>query len=196
MDNKFSEKESFDYINQMLATARRDLAKGTDKQFLLWGYLIVIATIAHFCLLNYYQTASQWILWISVMGVGVVVSIIMGWRQSKQRRVKSYTTKITSAVWGGFILSIIVAMVLLSGKGGIYIYPTITLLYTFSLFISAVAYGFRWMYVSVALCALGVIAYIFVPLAFQPLIMTFAMVCGNIVPGHIIGNKIKQENRV
>lgn len=197
MEKQFTKQESLSLINEMISTAKGEFSKGMGKQFLLWGYLITLASIANFIMTKYKVSGGVYgYTWLGVMIIGVAASLIIGYYYSKEERVKSYTTRIVGAVWIGFIISIIAIMILLSGKNGWYIYPAITFLYTFSIYITAVALKFRWMYISIALCAVATIAYRFVPFEYYPLIMAFAMICGNIAPGHMISNINKRQSRV
>lgn len=198
MEQNFNEQDSLRIINSMISTARGNIQKGAGKYFILWGYLVFLASLSLFLLDKFAEprAGGYSIIWLAVMAIGIITSFIMGYKDSKTSKVITYTDSIVSRIWLGFIICLITIMVLLSGKMGWYIYPAITFTYTFALYITAVAYKFKWMFFSVLVCFVCVILYKYVGFDYYPLLMALVIVVGNIAPGHYLNYKAKQQDNV
>ena len=200
MENKFDEKQSLAVIGNMIAQAQNRIKRGDGNYFMWWGYVIAIASIAHFVwLLHDPQQAAMhadWI-WGVATPLGLVGTLVIYFIERRKKKgmpyVRTYTDSIGTAVWAGFCVCAFALSFMLNGKNGALIYPSISLVYTFALFVSARAYRFRWMYWNVAVCAACVIAYKFLPMIYFPLLMGALMTVGNIIPGHIINCKARRR---
>lgn len=198
MGKIFNEQDSLRIISNMISEARGNLQRGAGKYLILWGYIVFLASVLHFAAimkdLQYGADMSNWI-WLIATVIGAIITIVLIVKDRKQKLVSTYTDTITSSVWCAFGISAFTLAFLLSGKAGVYIYPAILFIYTFSLFISAKAYKFRWMYLPVVICITCVLSYKFIPFTYYPLPMAIAMLCGNIIPGHML-NKIAEKQNV
>lgn len=196
METNLSQQDNFNLINKMIATAKGNLQKRAGKHFILWGYLVLISSVAHYLLELFSQPIpyGYGVIWIGIVIIGITISLIMGYKDSKKKKIKTYTDTIVRNIWMGFIVSLIIIMV--TNQGMWEIYPAITLVYTLALFISAVAYKFKWMYIPVILSLILLFAYQFIDTTHYPLIMAAIMIIGNIIPGHYINHKAKKQQDV
>ena len=198
MEKEFNEKESLQLITGMIAAAKGNIKKGAGKHFLLWGYLICAASIAHFVMINFIPSTEKFndILWTSVTITGFLISLIMGFRDHGRREVTTYIGSISLHVWSGFMACLLTILILLPAETGWYSYPLITLLYTFALYVSTAVLRIRWIYLSVAVCVICLLLYRLMPLNYYPLLMAVVMLAGNIIPGHYLNHKASRENHV
>ena len=198
MENKMNEQESLRIISEMITTARGNIRKGAGKHFLLWGYLIFLASIAHFVLINFTASGGEGIglLWLGATAFGILISMIMGFRDYRKPRVVTYIGSISLRIWAGFLVCLVVIMILLRGEAGWYTYPAITFIYTYAFYISTAIYKIKWMYISVAICVVCLLLYNFVLYSYYPLLMALVMLVGNILPGHYLNYKGKEEGNV
>jgi len=198
MEKEFNEKESLQLITGMIAAAKGNIKKGAGKNFLLWGYLICAASAAHFIIVNFAtsQVVRTDLIWIGVTILGIVISLIMGFRDHGKREVTTYVGSISLHIWSGFMVCLIAFLILAQGEAGWYTYSIITLLYTFALYISTAVLRLRWMYLSVAVCVICLLLYRVLPFNYYPLLMAVVMLAGNIIPGHFLNYKAKRENNV
>lgn len=195
MESKFSETESMLVIRQMIEQAKDKLEKGDGKYFILWGYIITIACLAHYVsytFFDYGHTLSG-LIWAVFPAIGVFFTICFIWKDSKKAIVKTYVSSMLSRIWIGFGCTNFLVVFLLSGKYAMLIYPAISLIYAYATFLSAGAYRMKWMYISAAICAVCVILYRFVPYSAYPLLMGAMLICGNLIPGHIINYKARKN---
>lgn len=197
MGKQFTEQDSLKVINEMISVAKGNLEKGAGKYFILWGYIVLFASILHFgsLLKNegiHFPISGN--AWFYAYIIGFVITIYFIIKDRKQKRISTYTGSIISNIWIGFAASCILLNILLSGKTIIYVYPSIMFVYTFALSISARAYRLNWMYIPVTICIAGLISYKFITPIYYPLPMAVAMLCGNIIPGHILNKIAKDQN--
>ena len=198
MKNNINEQESLRIISEMISTARGNIRKGVGKYFLLWGYLIFLASIAHFVLINFTAPGGERIgfLWLGVTAFGILISMIIGVRDHINSGVVTYIGSISLRIWAGFLVCLVAIMILLKGEAGWYTYPAITFIYTYALYISTALYKIRWMYLSVAICVVCLLLYNYVPFSYYPLLMALVMLVGNIMPGHYLNYKGKERGNV
>ncbi|MBK5195646.1 MAG: hypothetical protein JJE08_06395 [Proteiniphilum sp.] len=198
MENNINEQESLRIISEMISTARGNMKKGAGKHFLLWGYLIFLASIAHFVLINFTASRGEGIglIWLGVTAFGILISVIMGIRDYRDPGVVTYIGSISLRIWAGFMVCLVAIMILLRGEAGWYTYPAITFIYTYALYISTALYKIRWMYISVAVCVVCLLLYNTVSFSYYPLLMALVMLVGNILPGHYLNYKAKVQGNV
>lgn len=196
MEKKFDEQESMLVIRQMIEQAKGKLERGDGKYFLLWGYLVSITCIVHY--LSYKlggidNLKFSFYIWNVPMAIGVAASFYFGWKDSKKETVSTYVGTMIGRIWIGFACTSLLVGLLLGGKYAVFIYPAISLVYAYATFLSASAYRMRWMYISAVVCLVCVILYKFVPFEEYPLLMAAMLICGNLIPGHIINYKAKRD---
>lgn len=195
MENKFNEADSMLVIREMIEQAKDKLKKGDGKYLVLWGYIITIACFAHYIsytFLDFGYTLSNYI-WTILPIIGVIITFFFVWKDSNKEIVKTYVSSMISRIWVGFGCTAFLIVFLLWGKNGMYIYPAISLVYVYATFLSAGAFRMKWMYISAAICAVCVILYRFVPFSEFPLLMGTMLLCGNLIPGHIINYKARRN---
>jgi len=198
MENNLNEQESLRIISDMISTARGNMKKGAGKHFLLWGYLIFLASMAHFVMTNFTPAKGEGngILWLGVTAIGIIISLIMGYKDRRKPGAVTYIEHISIRIWAGFMVCLVAIMFLLRGEAGWYTYPAITFIYTYALYISTALYKIRWMYISVAICVVCLLLYNAVPHIYYPLLMAMVMLVGNILPGHYLNYKAKVQGNV
>ena len=195
MESKFNETDSMLVIREMIEQAKDKLKEGDGKYLVLWGYVITIACFAHYIsytVLDFGYTLSNYI-WTILPIIGVIVTFFFIWKDRKSVVVKTYVSSMISRIWTGFGCTAFLVAFLLAGKNGMYIYPAISLVYAYAAFLSAGAFRMKWMYIPAAICAVCVILYRFVPFSMYPLLMGTMLICGNLIPGHIINYKAKKN---
>lgn len=195
MEKKFNEEESMLVIRQMIEQAKGKLEKGDGKYFILWGYIITIACFVHYISYTFfdYGHSLSGYIWTILPILGVLVTFYFIWKDSKKTTVVTYVSSMISRIWTGFGCTCFLVFLLLAGKNGVYIYPAISLVYVYAIFLSASAFRMKWMYISAAICLVCVVLYRFVPFSEFPLLMGTMLLCGNLIPGHIINYKAKKN---
>lgn len=195
MEQKMNGTDGMQIIRQMIEQAKGKLEKGDGKYFILWGYLVTLACFLHYASYTFLTLNVHVVnyIWIGFPVVGVIITSCFIWKDRKKERVKTYVSTMISRIWIGFACMAFLIAFLIPGKYAAFIYPAISLVYAYATYLSAGAYRLKWMYVSAAICLLCVILYRFVSYAEYPLLMGVMLLCGNLIPGHIINYKAKKN---
>lgn len=196
MERKFNEEDGISVIRQMIEQAKGKLERGDGKYFVLWGYLITIACFLHYASYTFFDLdagLSSGYIWSIIPCTGIIITLYFVWKDRKKEKVKTYVSSMINRIWVGFACMAFLVSFLLGGKYGIFIYPAISLIYTYATFLSAGAYRLKWMYISAAICLVCVILYRFVHFSEYPLLMGTMLLCGNLIPGHIINYKARKN---
>jgi hypothetical protein len=185
METEMTEKESLELISKMINTAKSQIDKRNAFFFLLWGYLVVVASLLHYSLCifwNLWEYAPYaWML----MFVGVFISVQYTFQMKKKQKVKTYIGRIIGYLWLGYGIS--VSLLFFAKKDfGIYFTPVILILVAFAIFISGIAFKFKPLIIGAIICWIcAAITFRFQSME-QLLINAFAITVGYIIPGHLI----------
>ena len=110
METNLTEQQSLKIIQEMIATSKSKL-RDNSFFYLLWGWLVLIASLTHYFLLrmNYHEYA--YLPWPILMLGGMVVSIIAGIRLGKKAKVVSHFDNMMIYLWYGFFFTIMIMIV-------------------------------------------------------------------------------------
>ncbi|MCC8035960.1 MAG: hypothetical protein LIO77_08550 [Rikenellaceae bacterium] len=190
MEKMMTSQESLSLIVNMIEQAKGDFRKGGGKYFLLWGYVVALASILHFISVNIaVLDCIDIYIWPGVLLAGLGFTVYFKMRDRSRQSVKTYVGYMLGRIWAAFGIAVVLIYILLWNHNGLMIYPAISLIYTMALFLSASAFKLRWMYISVAVCVVCMVLYGFLSPVYQPLVMAAMITAGNIVPGHILNIK-------
>jgi len=184
-----TEQESLHVIMNMIQAAKTGF-HDNSFYFLLWGWLVFVASISHYTLLMMEKeyAAAAWML----MPLGAVITMVYSYRQSRERHVRTYVQEFIRYVLIAFLVCLCIVLVFQS-KLGLNTYPMVMLVYGIWLFISGGAIRFKplmaggiinWMF---AICAL------FVDFKMQLLFLATAVLLGYIIPGYLLKRKYRQN---
>lgn len=180
-----SNEESLRIIRSMIESTKQDL-RDNGSWFLLWGWLVFIACITHFVLMEvgYDQPYLAWIL----MPIGGVISIIKGMREEKSQKVKTHIDEFMKHVLIAFLVSLFIVLGF-GPKLGLNTYPLIMMVYGFWLFISGGVINFRPLQIGGIINWALAIGAFFVGFKFQLVLLGAAVLLGYIIPGYILRSK-------
>lgn len=88
MNNVINETNRLEIINSMISTARGNVHKGAGKQFILWGYVILLASLANYLTIHikFLQNGNVMsFIWLGFTSIGFVLSFIIGFTDSKKQ---------------------------------------------------------------------------------------------------------------
>lgn len=184
-----NEKQSLEVIMQMINKAKSNI-EDNSFYFLLWGWLVFIASLCHYFLLmvNYDKPFLPWML----MPAGGILSAIYGARQSKQQRSTSYVDDFMKYVLIAFLVSLCLVLVFMS-RLGLGTYPMVMLVYGIWLFINGGAIRFNPLLIGGVINWIIAIAAFFVGFDMQLLLLAAAVLLGYIIPGYMLKNKFKKS---
>ena len=184
-EQELSEKESLAVILNMIQAAKTGI-KDNSFYYLLWGWLVFIASITQYFLLAFDKAYASlpWML----MPVGGIITGIYSYRQKKTQHVKTYVDEFMRYVLTAFMASLLIVLAC-QFRLGLSTYPMIMLVYGIWLYISGGIIRFR------PLMAGGIINWgfatgaLFVDFKMQLLFLAMAVLLGYIIPGHLLKRK-------
>jgi hypothetical protein len=185
-EKQLTQEESLRIIHNMISAAKNDV-KADAFIFLLWGYLVFIASISQFILASMNVPNSD-IVWL-LMPVGGIITIVYIIRKNKTERTKTHVSEFLKYVWMAFGAALFVIMGFHNWAGQVL--PLIMTLYGIGLFISGGALKFTPLMVGGVLCWICAIAGFKVDVLYQLLLIALAVLGGYIIPGHLL----KMNNR-
>lgn len=188
-ENKFTEEESLAVIVNMIQAAKTGI-RDNSFYFLLWGWLVFIASLTHYALL-WFGNEHASLAWM-LMPVGGIITGIYSYRQNKTNRVTTYVDEFMKYVLTAFLVSLFIVLLFMF-KLGLSTYPMIMMVYAIWLYISGGIIKFK------PLMAGGIINWcfamgaLFVDFNVQLLFLAMAVLLGYIIPGYLLKRKYQQH---
>ncbi|MEL6626715.1 MAG: hypothetical protein AAFQ83_00295 [Bacteroidota bacterium] len=182
-----NEQQSLQLIHQMIANARGQI-KDDGYFYLLWGWLIVSASLIHYGLLDLDQPLFIGGIWIIALTIGVIASYIVGKRRAKQTQVRPYTLDLVLYLWIGLgsCFFLILGMAFTATLTFEVAYPLFMMLYGLGAFISGGVLRFSpLIFGAIGAWLLTIIAF-FVPFDIQLLLLASSIVSAYLVPGYLL----------
>ena len=177
-----SSEESLEIITSMIQTAKGNV-KGSSFYFLLWGWVVVLADLGHFYLMEFTSYQHPYIVWLIAIPAWIV-SWVYGYKTSETGSVRTYSDGLIMWCWAAFTFSIVV--IIFSGKFGTLIPPIILVFTGFATFMSGLILKFKPLILG------GSSFWIFAPMAFYVtpsyalLVSAVAIVVGYMIPGYML----------
>lgn len=187
-EHQLTSEESLRIITGMIRTAQGNVS-ASSFHFILWGWLVIVASLAHFYLDMFTDFNAPYMVWL--IGIpGWIVSMLYGYKQSATSRVKTYSDSLVMWTWVAFGISILI--VIFAGRYvGYQITPLIMLFSGLCTFITGFIIKFRplviggssfWIFTPIAF---------YLPMVYSPLIMAIAVIFGYLIPAYIL----KKQNK-
>jgi hypothetical protein len=183
--------ESLDLIHSMINTAKNRLADD-GFFFIFWGWLVFAAS-----LLNYISIILQsdwgYLVWPVLLPLGGVYSIFYSRKQNKKEKVSSYIDTYLGYAWTAFGIGMSLTLILMPYHGIKITYFFLTVLYGMATLISGGLLAFRPLVIGSFFSFLLAILSTFMPEREQFLIISLALLCSYIIPGHMLRSKFKSQ---
>jgi len=186
-------EESIGIIEQMITAAKEELSDD-GFLYLLWGYLVLVASSLEFFLLGFEITDLHFMPWPILMTAGGIVSGIYIGRKNRQARVKTFTDNLMAYLWGGLFVCILLALFSLGAKNMWHIaYPVVMILYGIGTFVSGGVLKFRPLIFGGLVCWIGAAVSFHIEFYYQLPILAAVILLAYIIPGHILMTKFKRN---
>jgi hypothetical protein len=186
-EKQLTQEESLRIIQEMISAAKNDV-KADSFIFLLWGWLVFIASLGQFILINMdvEENAVPWML----MPIGGIITAVYTFRQGKKDRTKTAVTESLKFIWIAFTAALCIIM-FFNSMQFLQVLPCIMVLYGMGLFLSGGALRFKPLIFGGIFCWMCAIAGFEVQNIYQLLILALAVMGGYIIPGYLL----KMNNR-
>lgn len=192
-EKQLTESESLEVIQRMILTAKNDL-EDDSFYFLLWGWLVFIASLANYVLM-YIEYDNSYISWAILMPLGGLISFIYGRNQNKNKKVKTYIDELMGYVLIAFLVSLFIVL-FSQAMLKLNCYPMVMMVYGIWLFISGGAIKFKPLIIGGIINWVLCIAAFFVSFEMQLLLLALAVLLGYIIPGHMLKSKYQKLKAV
>jgi hypothetical protein len=195
MENtNFEPTESMDIINKMINNAKSKLA---DDGFLLifWGWNVVVAALIHYATLKLNIQHGEY-AWAILMPLGGIVSAVYGYKQGKKKTVKTYVDSYLSYLWGAFGIALVLTLISMPQYGIKVTYFMLMILYGVATFICGGILNFKPLIIGSLFSFACAFISNFCGEMDQLLIISIALLCSYIIPGHLLRAKFKSEQHV
>ncbi|NOZ47815.1 MAG: hypothetical protein GXO79_13695 [Chlorobi bacterium] len=190
MENLDKEK-SLDIITEMINRAKGNI-QSEYIFFLIWGWVIALASIAHFSIIKFTNYPHPEIAW-SLIIVGIVLSGWHGYKIGKKTKVKTYADSVYSKVWLVFLINYFIILLFMKTLN-YNITPVILLLAGGSTFLSGIVINFKpLIYGGILLWIAAVVSFIFSG-EIQLLVSGISIMIGYLIPGYMLKSKNKKSN--
>lgn len=189
-EKPFSAPDSLRLIQDMIQAAKQDLS---DHSFdlLLWGWLVLVAAVAHYVLLQT-SYSKPWLVWPVLMTLGSVAAFVNGARRGRRERTRTVQGDFMKYLWSGFG----VLMLMLIGVGTVSgwnnTYPLIIALYGLGTFATGGTLRFRPLVWGGAACWLLATVAFRVAFDTQLLLVAAAVLVAYVIPGHMLKNQYRR----
>ncbi len=192
---EFSPQQSLAVIQSMIDTARNRFSEN-GHLYLLWGWVVLVCSIAQFVLL-YYDYPQHYMVWM-LTWVAFIYQTIYLIRNKRKVKVKTYADRLLGFIWMVFVVMMFLFGFLFGRELGDEYYrlvsPGFLALYGMPTFLSGIVLRFKPLIVGGVSCWVLSIVSNYTPHDFQLLFLAAAMVIAWIIPGYLLRMKYKKEN--
>jgi hypothetical protein len=195
MEKQFDEQLSLKIIAEAIENAKSNF-KDNGFFYLLWGWLVLCASLLEYGLLQFTSTPYHWLGWPIMMTVGGIVSGVYGYRLGKKATVKTIIDTSMIYLWSGFLISLLIIIVIgiINHTSWLMLNPLIIVLYGLGTFVSGGILKFKPLIVGGILAWLIAIVTFFTKSEVQLLLMAAAIIVSYLVPGYML--KHRNDNHV
>jgi len=194
-DTGFSHAESLALIESMINRAK-DRFNEDGSLYLLWGWVVLLCSVAEFILLQIHFK-QHYLVWTLTWAAAIFQLFVLRRKRQKQT-VRTYTDDIIKYVWLTFVISMFLAAVVIGCIQGKEYYklvdPLFLVLYGMPTFLSGVILRFKPLMLGGIGCWLLSVLCTVIPVEFQLLLVSTAMIIAWIIPGYLLRMKFRRTN--
>jgi hypothetical protein len=155
--------------------------------YLLWGWLVLIASLSHFILMKM-GFHNAFIAWPILMTIGMIASVIAGIRLGKKAGYRTHLDTAIIFLWYGFFFTILVLLAFaIGGKISWEISnPLIISLYGLGTFVSGGILKFKPLIIGGISCWIIALLAFVIPGEYTMLLVTFSIIIAYLIPGYML----------
>ena len=188
----FTPEESFNIINKAISNFKMNY-KESAKNFLLWGWILSLASFSNFIILKILHNKEAYELmglyslgnWVVFGIIGFVILFFMDRKINKDKKVYSHLDSYIKKLWTVAAASFFIAIILCI-KLEIAPPPIMLLIAGIATTTSGLLIKFRPMIIGGMSFFIFSIATTFVSNEYIALIVGVAIICGYLIPGYLL----------
>ncbi len=189
---KLTPEESLELITKTIASLKSSYRQN-NYYFLLWGWMISLASITHFIILKILFSLEAYksiilfslLTWAVFILAGVIIQYIHIYRIKREKKVTSHIEKYMSVLWqisgAAMIMTGIISMLL-----DIYPVPFILTISGLATVVTGIQIKYNPLVYGGIIMFLCAFAAAFFLNEYQLLISAFALISGYLVPGYML----------
>ena len=193
MENKeiMTPEQSLQVIANMVSNAKESFAKDSGFIWIMWGWIIAIASTAQFVMLQLDMgkwSALPWTLTI----IGSIYTVVYSIKESKKVSTKTHVDEFMKYLWIAFGVSIFM-IIGFCGEHSELIMPMSIVLYGLGTFVSGGALKFKPLMIGGILCwGIALVAYN-VEIQYQLPLIALAVIVSYLIPGYMLKSQFKKS---
>jgi hypothetical protein len=177
-------QESLALIAEAIRKTKENFRENS-RFFLLWGWLIVAASLGFFLLRQYTETRFFFLPFPVLATAGIVTTLVWYRRQKAVSPTETYLGYFVNRLWLVLGLSFILVVYISVSRGWPpFLYTLIVA--AIGTMVSGLAMKFRPLVWGGVLFFMAAVAGVYLPDAYLPLLTGLAMVGGYLVPGYLL----------
>ncbi|MCC5917251.1 MAG: hypothetical protein JJU02_07970 [Cryomorphaceae bacterium] len=182
-------QQNLEVVQQMIAMARHKVNE-SGFHFILWGILIILASIAQYTMLKMGLGPKSNLVWLVMTAIGVPIAVIYEKRKSKTQMIKTHFDRIYAQLWMGFGFALF-TVIFVSIAHKVNPTPYILMIVGLATFVSGAIIRFTPLLLGAATFWIAaLISPWFSDIEFL-LVYSAAILTGYIIPGLILRNKFR-----
>lgn len=197
--NRLTPEEGFKIINKAIANFKINFKEGAQV-FLLWGWILILASVSHFIILTILNnmeaqelTYGSWELkgllslanWVVYCLLGFILMYFMNRKLHKNKKIYSYLDGYINNLWKVTVFAFFLAA-LICVKLGITPPPVMLLIAGIATTTTGLLIKFRPVIIGGMSFFIFSIASTFVSNEYLALIVSVAIMCGYLIPGYFL----------
>jgi hypothetical protein len=190
-ETPINEQQGLQIIEEMIQRVKGNL-RDNSFMYLLWGWLVLVASLGNYVLQFVIQFDKPWICWAVLMPLGGIISSFYGRKEAKQEKVKTYVSEFLGYLVIAFLVGLFTVLFFMSFLKE-NCYPMVMLMYGIWLFVSGGALQFRPLIIGGMINWALAIGAFFVPFQYQLLLLSAAVLLGYIIPGHLLSHQFSSK---
>ena len=179
-------KEKLDVIYSMIENSKTQI-KENGFFYLLWGWLVLIASLSHFTLLKM-GFHKSYIVWPILMNLGLIVSVIAGIRMGKKAGYRTHIDTAIIYLWYGFFFAFLVILAFSIGDKIPWEMSNVLVIVMYGLgtFVSGGILKFRPLIIGGICCWIIALGAFFIPGEYTLLLVAISIIIAYLIPGYLL----------
>jgi hypothetical protein len=184
--NEYNEK--LNVIYDMIENSKTRIRENAFF-YLLWGWLVLIASLSHFILMRM-GIFYSFLAWPVFMTIGMVISVITGIRIGKRAGYRTHIDTAVIYLWYGFSFALVVILVFSIGGKIPWEMSNVLIitLYGLGTFVSGGILKFKPLIIGGISCWVIALGAFFVPGNYTLLLVTISIITSYLIPGYLLRN--------
>lgn len=189
-DKTMTPEQSLQVISNMVSSAKESFAKDSGFIWIMWGWIVVIASSSQFIMLQIDMGKWSSLPWTLTI-LGAIYTVIYSIKEAKKVNIKTHIDEFMKYLWMGFGISIFMVIGFCKDHQELII-PMSIILYGLGTFVSGGALKFKPLMIGGFSCWIIALAAFNVEMIYQLPLIAIAVIVSYLIPGYILKSQYKK----